>query len=127
MIASSRAFSCIILAMRKTYLPLSFAGILRQTVSYAFFAALTARSTSFSFPSATSLSFSSVAGLIVLKYFPEEGFFHSPLIKWLYCGAMLAALLLSGAGAYVHSVSNLSLTVLLVFAFFFLVAAINFF
>jgi hypothetical protein len=49
-----------------------------QYLSYATRAARTARSTSFSFASATSDSLSSVEGLMVSKYFFEAGFCHLP-------------------------------------------------
>jgi hypothetical protein len=58
----------------------------------------------------------------VSKYLLPEGFTHSPFIKRSYCGFMLAALLLSGAGAYCQ-VSNFSLIVL--FFFFEIVFAIS--
>src|SRR4030095_11543507 len=124
MIASSLAFSCVILAMRKIYFALSLAGIFFQTFSYAFLADETALSTSATFASATSLSFSSVAGLMVSKYLLPDGFCHSPFIKRSYCDFILAALLLSGAGAYCQ-VSNFSLMVL--FFFFEIVFGMQFF
>src|SRR5688572_6867595 len=99
MIASSRAFSWIILEMRKIYFALSRAGIFFHVFSYAFRAASTALFTSASFASATSLNFSSLAGLIVSKYFLLDGFVHSPLMNKSYCLLIVAALLLSGAGA----------------------------
>src|SRR6218665_74903 len=49
---------------------------------------------------------------MVSKYFPDDGFCHSPFIKRSYCLLMVAALLLSGAGSYFQVVSNFSLTVL---------------
>ena len=85
--------------MRKIYLALSFAGIFFHVFSYAFLAATTALFTSASLASATSLSFSPFAGLIVSKYFLLDGFCHSPLINKSYCLLIVAALLLSGAGA----------------------------
>src|SRR4030095_441523 len=124
MIASSLAFSCTILAILKTYFALSFAGIFFQTFSYAFLAAETALSTSATFASAISLNFSSVAGLMVSKYLLPDGFTHSPFIKRSYSGLILAAPLLSGAGAYCQ-VSNFSLMVL--FFLFEIVFGMHFF
>ena len=63
------------------YFALSLPGIFFQYLSEAFLAAFTALSTSAAFESATSESFFSVAGLIVSKYFPEEGFTNFPLMK----------------------------------------------
>src|SRR5258705_2916595 len=97
--ANSLAFSCSILAILKIYLALSFAGIFFHTFSYAFLAAFTALSISVAPASATSLSFSSFAGLIVSKYLLLNGFCHSPLMNRSYLLLIVAALLLSGARA----------------------------
>jgi hypothetical protein len=48
---------------------------------------------------------------MVLKYFFEDGFSNLPLINKSYRSAILATLLLSGAGARFLELSNLSLIV----------------
>ena len=82
--ASSRERSWTMRAIRNRYLARSFPGIAPQESSYAARAAFTARSTSFSPASATSANGSSVAGLMVGKYFFEIGARNSPPMKSPY-------------------------------------------
>src|SRR3954469_12852039 len=91
------------------YLPRSRAGIFDHVFSYARLAAFTARSTSSSDASATSLSFFSVAGLTVSKYSPLTGATNLPPMNSSYRGATVT-FAVSGAGAYVQSVEKLRLT-----------------
>ena len=65
--ANSRARSCMSLAMRKMYFARSDAFIWDHTSTYAFRAALTAKSTSDSDAQAMSANFSSFAGFTLAK------------------------------------------------------------
>src|SRR5438132_4334354 len=77
-------------------------GRTRHERSHARRAACTARSTSSGPASATSASFSSVAGLIVAKYRPDFGSTNSPPTNRPYRGLIATMSLASGAGAYCH-------------------------
>jgi hypothetical protein len=73
--------------------------------------------TSVALAAATEDNFSSVAGLMVSKYFLLEGFSNLPLMNKLYCSLILAADLLSSAGAKFLAESNFSLIVLFLVVF----------
>ena len=80
------------------YFERSFGVVFDQTSWYAFRAALTAKSTSLSFAQAISDRTSSVAGLVVLKYFLEVGFTHSLFMNNSYLGKIVIWEVLSNEG-----------------------------
>src|SRR6478672_11264666 len=88
--------------MRKMYFARSLGASLCQTLSYAFRASPTARSTSSASASAISDSVSSVAGLIVSNHFFECGSTNFPPMNRLYFGATLMWSVDSSEGAYSH-------------------------
>src|SRR5438105_14742209 len=86
--------------MRNRYFALSFGGMTDQVCSYAFLAAVTARSTSAGPASVTSARTSSVAGEMVLNARPSAPGVNSPPMNRPYDSLSLTISRDSGAGAY---------------------------
>ena len=87
-------------AILNKYFPRSAGGSFDQVFVYAFLAAVTARFTSARSAYATFDSTSSVAGLVVMKVFPDFAATNFPLINRPYSLLISTNAADSGAGAY---------------------------